>query len=423
MVRNDQYKVMVAHPEQQHSYRTAAALKRAGLLDCYVTTVYYKDRSFTKLISSILPAKWKAKAKSRHCDEFDDNEVIQLCEKEGIVKLFTLNVPFARRWYSKSKLHVADRFARKAARVAIEREVDVVIAYDDTSPIFFELLKDKAPKIKRVMDMTAANTLFMRAIYEKDLAIKPDFAEKLKTEREIVWDPIRIDRTKREFAMAEYFICGSEFVQKSLTYSGINDDQCIVCPYGVNGNSFPFIERLTKKIGDPLEFIFVGGTKELKGIAYLLDAFLEIDRREARLTVVGENNLPKNLANRYRDSVTFTGMIHHDEVFAWLAKSDVMILPSLGEGLSLSILEALSSGLPVVYSENAGVAGILTDGSEGFEIPIQNQEAISDRVAWFVKNREAIPAMSKAARRTAEKYSWDRYSEQITEEMLKIIKG
>ena len=58
-------KVVVAHPHQQHSYRLASAIKKAGHELVYVTTVYNKPFSLTKIVESLLSGDDRKKAQSR----------------------------------------------------------------------------------------------------------------------------------------------------------------------------------------------------------------------------------------------------------------------------------------------------------------------------------------------------------------------
>ena len=407
-------KVLIAHPAQQHSYRLAIALKKAGMLDKYITTVYYKNRSLTYFVSKFLKGSLKIKAENRHCTYIDDNEVIQYCEGEGLLKLVALNTRFLKKKYDLIKYNTADRFAKKVAKYAIKHHVDAVVTYDDCSPLLFEELQKKAPNILRILDMSAANILYMRNIYERDMDIVPSFANRLRKERSICWNPIIINRAEREIKATQKFLVPSNFVAKSLEFSGVKTEQIILCPYGVDVSQFSM-----KKFDEnqfihtrPIRFIYVGGVKELKGIAYLFDAFMEIPTDDAILTVVGSYCSSDDDIKPYLERIRFTGNILHDEVANELKNSDVFVFASLGEGLSLSTLEAAACGLPLIVTENSGVNDGISD-KEGFVIPIQSKDAIKEKVLWFINHPEKIYPMGEAARKFALLYSWDAYYERI----------
>lgn len=408
-------RVLIAHPAQQHSYRLATALKHAEILDKYATTVYYKKRSLTALVAKLLSGKFRTKAEERHCGNLADDEVIQFCEGEGLLKLVALNTIFFKKHYNTIKYHTADRFAKKVAMYAIKHHVDAVVTYDDSSPLLFEELRDKAPDILRIMDMSSANLLYLREIYEEDTKKAPAFAERMRKERAICWDQKILDRAKREIEATQEFLVPSRFVARSLEFSGVKAEQMHRCPYGVDVSQFFPKGKNNSRIDRtcPVSFIYVGGVKELKGISYLLEAFDEIPSEMASLTVVGSVNEKDNDIIPYKDRVRFTGNILHSAVADELRSADVFVLASLGEGLSLSTLEAAACGLPLIVTENSGVNDEMTDGVEGFIIPIQSKDAIKEKVIWFVEHPDQIEKMGKSARELALKYTWEKYYQNI----------
>ena len=409
-------KVIVAHPAQQHSYRLATALKRAGVLDKYATTVYFKNGSMTKAVSTVLKGKFRIKAESRHCDELEDKDVIQFCEGEGLLKLVALNTSVLKKHYYQIKYHTADRFAKKVAKYAIKHNADAVVTYDDSSPVLFEILKKEAPHIVRIMDMSSANLLYLKKIYESDMIKAPDFAARMKKERSICWDPTILDRAEREIKATQIFLTPSTFVERSLTFSGIKPAQMFRCPYGVDVSQFQQKEYHDVTGGKtlPIRFVYVGGVKELKGISYLLEAFMNIPKEQAELTVVGNFDSEDSDIKKYLGRVTFTGMVLHSEIPDILKKSDVFIFPSIGDSYALSVMEAASCGLPVIVSENTGVCDKITNGVEGFVVPIQSSEALIEKIHYFISNPHKIETMGKSARKMAEENSWNAYYDNIT---------
>ena len=410
-------KILVVHPAQQHSYRLAAALARKGWLDKYITTVYNKKGSLTHFVSNRLHGRDKEKAFGRNCPELNDDDVMQFCEIRGLLKLLVMRNRRLRPFYKWLKYHITDCFARKVAEYAIKNHVDAVVSYDDYSAVLFRLLKEKAPDILRVMDVSAANILYMRKIYEKDIKQKPAFAERLKKEREIVWNNENLRRTKEEIENAQIFLVPSGFVAHSFEVYGVGKSRIRMCPYGVDTSEFAPAERepLPEETRRPIRFIYVGGVKELKGISYLLEAITHIPENMAQLTVVGQFDPEDSDTKPYRNRVRFTGSILHWEVAGFLAESDVFVFPSLGEGMSLACLEAAASGLPLIVSENSGVTDAITDGKEGFIVRIQSAEDLEEKMQWFIAHPDRIREMGAAAREMALQYTWEAYYQRIGE--------
>ena len=73
-------KVIVAHAERQHSFFLATAMKQAGILDKYITTIYDRPQSLTNRVKRLLKGNTLKKANSRRCDALDDTDVVQINE-------------------------------------------------------------------------------------------------------------------------------------------------------------------------------------------------------------------------------------------------------------------------------------------------------------------------------------------------------
>ena len=414
-------KVVVAHPEQQHSLKTAEALYSRGFLKGYLTTVYLAKGSLTKGLSRFLPARYRVKAAGRRSDLIPDKLVTQYCELQALVKLFCQNISPFRGFYNEIRYRNADNFAVKAAQYAISVEADIVIGFDNTSPLLYEILEREAPHIIRVQDMTALNTLYMKPIYERDFILKPDFSEMLRAEQFRVWDEGQLERKRRELSSAQYFLCASNVARESLMFSGVGADRCILLPYGIDADAFPYVG--CRAADGPVRFVYVGGTKELKGIAYLLDAFMGVNPSLARLTVVGADTLPANLRSRYSGRIDFVGSIPHLRLPEFLGKMDVMVFPSLGDGFGFAALEGMSCGLPLICTDKAGVSDLIEEGVNGYVIPAQDEGAIVDKALNYVSDPQLIKSMGAEARKTAETYTWERYGDSLCGILENLTKG
>lgn len=415
-------KVMVFHPGQQHSYRLATALNKVGLLGCYCTTVYNRPTSLTRKMLSFLKGDSKIRAEARHCNEIRDDQVVQFGEFFGL-----LTILFAKLgWRKAGKVwnqFVNDYCGKKAAKYAIKHGYDCVISYNNNSKSIFEYLSKYAPKIIRIMDASAANVLYMKNIYERDMELAPDFKSLLLQERGILWNKRYQNRINAENKLAQYILAGSEFVKKTYVEEGYPERNIYVCRYGVDISTFCQKEKSNYSGERPLECVFVGGTKEIKGVSYMLEAFKMIPNDKVRLTIIGKNTLSKEMQARYEDNVTFTGSILHNQVAKTLREMDIMIFPSLGEGFSLALVEGLATGLPVIASENSGSSELIKDGWNGFVIPIQNKDEIRDKVLYFVNNSEKVTDMSINARFSVLSLTWEDYYHNVIHSIKEIVYG
>ena len=81
---------------------------------------------------------------------------------------------------------------------------------------------------------------------------------------------------------------------------------------------------------------------------------------------------------------------------------DLFVLPSLGEGISNTILEAMSTGLPVVATSVGGNAELVTDGVTGMLVPPDDPNAIMRAVERYYRNLDQLAAHGRAARQQIE---------------------
>lgn len=179
MALEKKYKIVVAHPSKQHSFYTAIALKNTGELYKYITTVYDKPGTATRFVKNCSKGALRKKIATHYCPELDDSEVIQYYELDYIISLFLNRFPKLSLVREKHRQYVANKFGRKVAKYAIDNNVDVVIMYDSTATQCFKILKERAPSIKRVLDVSIATRPQMKKFFEDDMsATKDDTLEK-----------------------------------------------------------------------------------------------------------------------------------------------------------------------------------------------------------------------------------------------------
>lgn len=418
---NEMKSIIIAHPGKQHSFHTAIGVKKTGFRMQYCTTVYDKPGSLTHFIKRFLSKNDSEKANTRRNSEIKDSEVCQILEWHGLYQLFMMRRNISGDRYNKINDSLNVKFGHRVAKLAKKTHVDAVISYDNNSMTLFSDLKRMSPETIRILDVSAANRIYMKEIYKSVLQLSPDFADKLKEECPIIESEKVCERVQKEIELSQYFLVGSSFVKKSLEYSGVKSEQIYICPYGVDTSKFYRKALKIRTESEPIRFVFVGGTKQLKGLSYMLQAFQKVDHTKATFTIIGADNLYEKLKGKYAKDVNFAGMILHDKMPEVLQDYDVMVFPSLGEGFSLSMVEAMACGLPVISSTNTGANDFIENSKNGFIVPIQDADAIADKMQWFMNHREEIPRMGKNAIKTASALTWDNYHKKVAAAIREIV--
>jgi len=142
---------------------------------------------------------------------------------------------------------------------------------------------------------------------------------------------------------------------------------------GVDLDDFKFLKRISK-MKRPFEFIFVGRLIKDKGIIELYNATINLKKEHKNFIVkiVGDrydgnnSNISDNDYLKFQKDPVFEMVSHTDNIYEELKHSDCLVLPSYREGLSKSLIEAGSSGLPAIASDVPGCNDVIIDGYNGF---------------------------------------------------------
>jgi glycosyltransferase involved in cell wall biosynthesis len=140
----------------------------------------------------------------------------------------------------------------------------------------------------------------------------------------------------------------------------------------------------------------------LLAVRRLLDA-----GARARLSIVGSGNEEQRIRYTIRDlgletHVTLHGALLPDAVRALLDDADLFVHSSLGEGISNGVLEAMASGLPVVTTDCGGMREAVTDGPDGFVVPVRDVAAMTAALVALTGDAGLRQRMGRAARATVE---------------------
>jgi glycosyltransferase involved in cell wall biosynthesis len=102
------------------------------------------------------------------------------------------------------------------------------------------------------------------------------------------------------------------------------------------------------------------------------------------------------------DYIRLTGF--RSDVAELLSTIDIYMLSSVSEGLSISTIEAMSVGVPVVATRCGGPSEIIIDGENGLLVPIRDEKSLADKVIYLLQNKESAKKMAENAKQHVAKY-------------------
>lgn len=412
---NENSKVIVAHPFGQHSDKLAAALKEAGMLHAYITTVYWKKGTLAYLLSFFLKGDNRQRIEAKKYSSLDNNEVIVFSEIIGILMLAVNRLDKKKRIKYKVDRWLERSFGRKVARYAIRQEADAVVMYDLYAGTAFRYLEQKAPQIKRIMDASAAYVGHMKDYFQEEESKAGILHDDYRKCYPQFWQDSWCKSVLNEVKYADHILAASQYSKGTYAKAGISEDKIWVVPYGINA------ARYGAKEGEHntgcLNIINVGNFNPGKGLHYLMEAIRKADGYDISVTVIGPITDDSVIYQMYKDDkkVRYMGKINFSQMEQCYRQADVFVLPSLADGFSFSGLEAMACGLPVICTDHCGIMDLIEDGVNGFVVPTGDAAILQEKIEWCCQNREQLNKMGIAARETVKKYSWERYNQKIRE--------
>lgn len=159
--------------------------------------------------------------------------------------------------------------------------------------------------------------------------------------------------------------------------------------------------------------ISIGRLEREKNYGSLVHSWVKVhaEHNDWKLEIWGAGSERENLESMIsnlslQDSVMLKGLT--DDVISVLEKASIFVMSSKYEGFCLAILEAMSCGLPVVsYDCPCGPKDIITEGKDGFLVPIGDEQALAERICYLIEHEDERRTMGNAALEKSKQYALD----------------
>jgi glycosyltransferase involved in cell wall biosynthesis len=203
-----------------------------------------------------------------------------------------------------------------------------------------------------------------------------------------------------EHELADLIVANSDYVRGSFIDNGVAASKVVAVPTGC-----PPADPTGARSGrgtEPLRFVYAGRLSLRKGFHYLMQAWRLADfGSRAELWIAGGAEL--DMANEIaaHRNIHYLGSLSADRLADVYRNADVMVLPTLSEGLSHAVLEGLSFGMPVITTAASGVGVLVTNGDNGFIVPEADAEALAAAMAVAVAGRSKLPELGELSRQRA----------------------
>lgn len=239
-----------------------------------------------------------------------------------------------------------------------------------------------------------------------------------------------IDRITGNY-FADLMLAVSEIVKDyHIKWAKMNPEKIQILPNPVVLDEFQIdgkFDRIKKKKELAIDTTHkvitnVGSLAELKGQTYLIQAMSQIIKAtpQATLLLVGDGPLRSDLEGLVKNlgiggNVYFAGF--RKDIPELLAITDVFVLPSVSEGVSVALLEAMAMEKPAIVTRVGANPDIVEDGINGILVPPLNPDALAKAITNLLEDGQKAHKLGIAGRRKAE----ERFSSRVVVEKLQSL--
>lgn len=215
--------------------------------------------------------------------------------------------------------------------------------------------------------------------------------------------PVSISPLVKETVMKEY-----GFVEKKIEmiYNGIDSEKSI------RKMDYTFKN-------DEINIIHIGSFKEPKNHIGLIESFKIVCDKfpNTVLYLIGAGKLEEHIKNCVRElglekNVVFLGL--QANVYPFLNSADIFVLPSLWEGMPISLIEAMATGLPIVVSHVGGIPDMIQDKISGLVVEV-NKEDISEALIRLIESTELREKLGNEAMIDAKQFTSKKMAKEYAE--------
>jgi glycosyltransferase involved in cell wall biosynthesis len=235
-------------------------------------------------------------------------------------------------------------------------------------------------------------------------------------------------RLRRLADYASAFVCVSEGVRARLIERGLPGDKAVVLPIGTDLPDAP------PRQGPGEDILFIGRFVEMKGLPVLIEAVrrLRAQGRTERVVIIGDGPDRDSVTQAVMGlaNVELRGWQNADQVRVALRQARVLVLPSVtarsgeAEGLPSVATEAMSEGVPVIASSEAGTAGLIIDGVNGLVFPSRDLQALADGLLRLLATPSLAESLGHESRKTvAASFNAATQSRKLEQLLLSVARG
>lgn len=299
---------------------------------------------------------------------------------------------------------------RQVARRLSESRFTGVYAYEQGAEHAFRTAREFNQLA--IYEQTTGHWKSLQRVLDQEAQEQPEWAATLGARPEASALTERLDA---ELGLAHVVIVPTTFIKRTLEQSSVMRARVAVIPHGISppvpSGALP--ERSPFHEHGRLRVLYVGALSQRKGIRYLFDAMTALGG-SAELTLASRRANSGCAALDQHVSRCRQVAVHcQADVMRQMLRHDVLVCPSLFDPTSPEIALALAVGLPVIATPHTSGPDYITDGVEGFIVPVRSATALAEKLTLLHEQPDRLAEMGRAGKVRAADTPWQRYEQTV----------
>lgn len=410
---------IVSYPgTMAHAQNAALAMKNAGVLRQFLTTLAFREDGLAARALKLAPrsvAGALQRELGRRSVSVGLDENLRIYPGWDILRTLLSRVggsPIGPdlAWDLGSR-----RFDHWVARSFVPQS-EGVVCFEYTALASFK--RAKSMGLPTVLHLPSLDSLAFKRIEDRERAAWPELRSPTDDYFEAKFSE-RYERRLSEIALADVIIANSALTRRSHVEAGADPEKVFVARLG---GPVPVAEPTSREDFDkPLTVLWSGRFSTGKGAQYLLAAWRRLNPgKAARLLVYGVMAVPGTALQGLPEGIEFLGSVPHATMLKAFEDADVLIFPTLSDGFGMVVSEALSRGVPVITTDQAGAADLIRSGENGLIVPAADEAALEQALQWCLDNRPQLNQMRWPALESAHQNQWSSYQKNC---LISIAEG
>jgi glycosyltransferase involved in cell wall biosynthesis len=282
----------------------------------------------------------------------------------------------------------------------------ILHAYEDGCSSSFARAKELGTQCS--YELPIAHWATVRRLLAEEAERYPQWEPTLESTRE---PEEKLFKKEEELRLADRITCPSQFVLDSIPLEIRQKTPCQISPFGS-----PMCEPVnvdSSQKNDTVKLIFVGSMSQRKGLADLFEAMKLLNGEPIALSILGEPSMPIAFYRKQFAEFAYFPPCSNQRVREIMKAHDALVLPSIVEGRALVQQEALSCGLPIIVTPNAGGTDLVEEGKTGHLVPIRSPEKIAEAISMLIRKSAEKYEIKKWCQTKASFYTWSCYAQKI----------